>query len=346
MDGKLVKSTAAWILMVGACVALIATTSRTSETKTASQKRVQRPAAKRAGAAPTRLSGIPSLGPNASLNGKRVLPPDNPWNTPIDKEPVDPRSDLLISAIGKYKNIHPDFGADYEGGPYGIPYIIISGAKTPKVPVSFEYADESDPGPYPIPFDAPIEGGYDAEGDRHVIVIDRDTWKLYELFKAYPKGTSWDAISGAVFDLNSNKYRPAGWTSADAAGLPIFPGLVRYDEVMVQKNIPHALRFTVAGTRRGYVHPARHHAGRVDPSRPPMGMRVRLKADYDISGFPPSAQVIIRCMKKYGMILADNGSDWFISGAPDPRWPDDEINTLKQIKGSDLEVVKMGPIRQ
>jgi hypothetical protein len=347
MDGKKVKSAAAWTFMAGVSVALIAATSRTSVPKTSSSAARTGVSAARAGAASaSRLSGVPSLGENASLNGKRVFPPDNPWNTPIDKEPVDPSSSMLISAIGRYKNLHPDFGANYDGGPFGIPYIVVSGSKTPKVPVKFEYADESDPGPYPIPFGAPIEGGPDAEGDRHVLVLDRDNWKLYELYNAWPKGTYWEAGSGAIFDLNSNKLRPAGWTSADAAGLPIFPGLVRYDEAVIQKNIPHALRFTVAGTRKGYVYPARHHAGHDDPLRPPMGMRVRLKANYDISGFPPTAQVILRCLKKYGMILADNGSDWFVSGAPDPRWDDDEINTLKRVKGSDFEVVKMGPIRR
>ncbi|MBW3622627.1 MAG: hypothetical protein KY468_04375 [Armatimonadetes bacterium] len=328
------KSAAAWVLTLGAGVALIAATSRESRHQS------------QAVAATAKLTGVPALGPNASLNGKRVLPPNNPWNTPIDKEPVDPKSAILISSIGRYKNLHPDFGANWDGGPFGIPYIVVSG-NTPKVPVSFEYDDESDPGPYPIPLNAPIEGGPDSEGDRHVIVIDRDNWKLYELFNAWPQGRSWKAGSGAIFDLNSNKLRPDGWTSADAAGLPIFPGLVRYDEVVGQKEIPHALRFTVRRSRKAYVHPARHHASsHDDPLLPPMGMRVRLKANYDISGFPPSAQVILRALKKYGMILADNGGDWFVSGAPDPRWKDSEINTLKRLKGDDFEVVKMGPIRK
>jgi hypothetical protein len=214
------------------------------------------------------------------------------------------------------------------------------------VPITFtDYGDESDPGPYPVPPDAPIEGGPSGTGDRHVIVIDRDNWKLYELFSAFPSGAGWRAASGAVFDLNSNAVRPAGWTSADAAGLPVFPGLVRYDEVFGRREIPHALRFTAARTRRGYVHPARHFASsNTDPNLPPMGMRVRLKASYDISGFSPAMQVVLRALKKHGMILADNGSNWYLSGAPDPRWNDDELRTLKTLRGSDFEVVKMGTV--
>jgi hypothetical protein len=226
-------------------------------------------------------------------------------------------------------------------------YVVVSGAQ-PKVPITFTaYGNESDPGPYPVPPDAPIEGGPNGQGDRHVIVIDRDNWKLYELFSAYPVngGASWRAASGAVFDLNSNALRPAGWTSADAAGLPIFPGLVRYDEVFEQREIKHALRFTAQSTRRAYVYPARHFASNnTNPNLPPMGMRVRLKASFDISRFSPAMQVILRAMKKYGMILADNGSNWYVSGAPDPRWNDDELSTLKSIKGSDFEVVQMGTI--
>jgi hypothetical protein len=277
-----------------------------------------------------------------SLLGRQVFPPDNPWNRPVDREPVDPNSDTLIASIGRDRGLHPDFGASYNGGPFGIPYVVVPGT-TPKVPVTFEYADESDPGPYPVPPDAPIEGGPQSKGDRHILVIDRDNWMLYELFSAYPQGNGYKAGSGAVFDLKSNRERPAGWTSADAAGLPIFPGLVRYDEVVERKEIPHAVRFTVQKTRRAYVPPARHFASsRTDPALPPMGMRVRLKADYDVSRFPPSAQEILKALKRYGMILADNGSDWFISGAPDARWNDEELGTLKRVTGKDLEVVKMG----
>jgi len=288
----------------------------------------------------------PDLGPGASLRGHRPFPSDNPWNQDISAAPVDPNSDRLIASIGVNKSLHPDFGTVWNNAPNGIPYIVVRGDQ-PKVPAQFEYADESDRGPYPIPPDAPIEGGPKSDGDRHVLVIDRDNWVLYELFRAFPQddGKSWKAGSGAIFDLKSNKLRPAGWTSADAAGLPIFPGLVRYDEVMQQKEIRHVLRFTVQKTRRAYVPPATHWASRSnDPNLPPMGMRVRLRADYDVSALPQPAQVIATALKKYGMILADNGGDWFISGAPDPRWNDDAINTLKRIKGKDFQVVLMNGI--
>ncbi len=291
-------------------------------------------------------SGGPGLGPNASLEGRRPFPADNPWNTPVDQDPVDPSSDTLIASIGLTRGLHPDFGANYNGGPFGIPYIVVGGS-TPGVGVTFAYAGESDPGPYPIPADAPIEGGAASGGDRHVLVIDRDHWKLYELFAAYPVtgSANWTAGSGAIFDLGSDALRPAGWTSADAAGLPIFPGLARYDEVVEQGAILHALRFTVSHTRHGYVYPARHYASSdTSPLVPPMGMRVRLKASYDISGYPASARVILQALKTYGMIVADNGSDWFISGAPDARWNDSELNTLKQAQGSNFEVVRMGTV--
>ncbi len=278
--------------------------------------------------------------------GKTVFPTDNPWNEDVSAEPVDPNSDALIASIGLDKSLHPDFGAAYNGAPNGIPYVVVSGTQ-PRVPVHFDYADESDPGTYPIPPDAPMEGGPGSQGDRHILVIDRDNWKLYELFGVQPHtaGKSWHAGSGAIFDLNTDGNRPAGWTSADAAGLPIFPGLVRYDEVMIQKAIHHALRFTIQKSRRAYVYPARHYASsRKEASFPPMGMRVRLKANYDITKFPPAAQVILTALKKYGMIVADNGSDWFLSGAPDPRWNDDDLGALKTIKGHDFEVVEMGDL--
>jgi hypothetical protein len=290
-----------------------------------------------------RRQGQPSApGVGASLpDNLRVFPPDNPWNTPVDKDPVDPDSDLLIRSIGRDLSLHPDFGARWNGGPFGIPYILVPG-NTPRVPVTFEYAAESDPGPYPIPPNAPIEGGIDSTGDRHILVIDRDNRKLYELFSAYPQDKGYRAGSGTVFDLTSNRMRPAGWTSADAAGLPIFPGLVRYDEAVQKRAIRHALRFTVKRTRRAYVPPARHWASRSkDPRLPAMGMRVRLKATFDTSRFPPTAQVILQALKTYGMLLADNGSDWFLSGAPDPRWNDGELATLKRVTGRDFEVVQM-----
>ena len=278
-----------------------------------------------------------------TLPAKSVFPADNPWNRDISREPVDPNSAAILKTIGLDKPLHPDFGTTYQGAPNGIPFTVV-GSGQARVQVKFQYNDESDPGPYPIPPDAPIEGGPAGKGDRHVLVIDRDAWKLYELFSAHPEagGKSWSASSGAVFDLSSNQLRPAGWTSADAAGLPIFPGLVRYDEVMEKKAILHALRFTCLRTRRAYVPPATHFASRLtDANLPPMGMRVRLRADFDISKFPPAAQVILTALKKYGMLLADNGSDWFLSGTPDPRWNDDALNTLKRVKGHDFEVIRM-----
>jgi hypothetical protein len=291
--------------------------------------------------------GVPDLGVNASLNGARVFPADNPWNTRIDSEPVDPDSDAIIDRIGRYDAFHPDFGANWNGGPFGIPYIVVPG-DTPGVNVAFDYNDESDPGPYPIAPNTPIEGGPNASGDRHMIIMDRDNWVLYELFSVYPPdrpGGPYTAGSGAIFDLTSNDLRPEGWTSADAAGLPIFPGLVRYDEVYEQGEIRHALRFTANRTRRAYVYPARHFASSyTDPDLPPMGMRVRLKARFDISGFSPANQVILVALKRYGMFLADNGGDWYVSGVPDARWDDDELNELKTLRGDDFEVVRMGAI--
>lgn len=297
------------------------------------------------GSAPS--ARMPSLGPGASLHGKQVFPPDNPWNQDISNAPVDPNSARLIAAIGADDRLHPDFGTVYRGAPNGIPYIVVSGSQPPARVNLTSYASESDQGPYPVPRDAPIEGGPNSDGDRHVLVIDRDNWKLYELFSAKPNstGTIWTAGSGAIFDLKSNALRPDGWTSADAAGLPIFPGLVRYDEVFEQREIRHALRFTVKRSRRAYIYPARHHAGHDDdPNLPPMGMRVRLKSSFDISSYSPANQVILRALKKYGMFVADNGPSWFLSGAPDPRWSDDDLGMLKNIKGFNFEVVKMGRI--
>ncbi|HSU15340.1 hypothetical protein [Longimicrobium sp.] len=292
-------------------------------------------------------AGVPELGANASLHGKRPFPADNAWNRDVSGDPVDANSATLIAACGSAATgLHPDFGTVYDGAPNGIPYVVVAGSQA-RVPVTFDYADESDPGPYPVPPGAPIEGGASSSGDRHVLVIDRDNWKLYELYDAHPLngGASWHAGSGAVFDLASNALRPAGWTSADAAGLPIFPGLVRYDEVVEQKAIRHALRFTCPVTRRAYVAPARHWASsRTDAGLPPMGMRVRLKAGFDVSGFSPNVRVILNAMKTYGMLLADNGSAWYVSGAPDPRWSDDDLATLRNVKASDFEVVRMDNI--
>lgn len=279
-----------------------------------------------------------ALGPNASLGGARPFPDDNPWNLDISRMPVDPEGEKYIASIGADAALHPDFGRAYAGKTWGLPYRVVSGDQ-PRVPIRFSNAEESDHGYYPLPPDAPVE----ESGDRHLIVIDRDHWMLYELFGARQEGGVWRAACGAVFDLKSNALRPAGWTSADAAGLPIFPGLVRYDEVMEQKEIRHALRFTAPQTRRAYVYPARHFASRSTESNlPPMGLRVRLRASYDIGDFPPAAQVILKALKTYGMILADNGGSWFLTGSPHPDWPDAEINALKRIRGSDFEVVYVG----
>jgi hypothetical protein len=287
----------------------------------------------------------PDLGINANMKGYRPFPNDNPWNQRVDHLPVDPNSNTLIASIGLLDRLHPDFGANWNGGPFGIPYVVVSG-KQRRVPIVFDVDDESDPGPYPIPPNAPIEGGPASTGDRHILVIDRDNLMLYETFSTYPNGSGgWTAYSGAIHDLKRNHFRPHRWTSADAAGLPIFPGLVRYDEVVLLGEVNHAFRFTANVTRRAYVHPARHWASsNTSPNVPPMGMRVRLKSSFDISSFPPHAQVILRALKRYGMILADNGSDWFISGAPDPRWDDNQLNTLKNLRGQDFEVVQMGQI--
>ena len=290
---------------------------------------------------------VPDLGIDADMHGARLFPADNPWNTDISAMPVDPNSNNLIASIGLTTGLHPDFGSGlWNGGPIGIPYIVVPGDQA-LIPISFKWASESDPGPYPIPADAPIEGGVNSTGDRHVLVIDRDNWKLYETFNSWPNAdfSAWTAGCGALFDLSSDALRPKYWTSADAAGLPIFPGLVRYDEVYGQGAILHALRFTVQHTRHAFVSPARHWASSLTNwNLPPMGMRVRLKASFDISGFPYSAQVILTALKKYGMFVADNGSNWFISGAPDPRWSNDELHTLSKVPGSAFEVVKMGSI--
>ncbi len=287
---------------------------------------------------------IPNLGVNANMRGYRPFPNNNPWNTPIDGALIDPNSNAIITSIGLLDRLHPDFGAFWDGGPFGIPYVVV-GKRQPLAPVSFEYWEESDPGPYPIPANPPIEGGSSSTGDRHILVIQRDSLKLYETFSSYPQGNGWQCGSGAIFNMRSNALRPDGWTSADAAGLPIFPGLVRYDEAVQLGEIRHALRFTVQATRRAYTHPATHWASsNTNANLPPMGMRVRLKASFNITGYPAVCQVILRALKKYGMFVADNGGDWFLSGVPDSRWNDTDINRLKDLRGQDFEVVKMGQI--
>jgi hypothetical protein len=276
-----------------------------------------------------------------SLAGCPVFPEDHAWNARVDTLPVHPLSDAYVGTIGRSTGLHPDFGAGtWNGGPIGIPFTTVGGAQ-PRVPVAFDYDDQSDPGPYPIPPDAPIEGGPASGGDRHVLVLDRDACVLYELYAAYPQPDgSWAAGSGAVFDLRSYALRPATWTSADAAGLAILPGLVRYEEVAAGE-IRHAIRFTASLTQRAFVWPARHQASwSTDPARPPMGQRFRLKAAFDVTPFPPQVRVILQAMKTYGIILADNGSNWYVSGAPDPRWDDDAlVSSLRQVRGEHFEAV-------
>jgi hypothetical protein len=274
-----------------------------------------------------------------------VFPKSNPWNRRVDRLPVAVNSAEIIRSIGAERALHPDFGSGlWEGAPIGIPITVV-GRRTPKSRVLFEYADESDRGPYPIPRGVPIEGGYRSDGDRHALIVDRDACKLYELYALYPRGRGWRAGSGAIWSLRSNRLRPAGWTSADAAGLPILPGLARYDEVR-RGVIDHALRFTVRRTRRAYVYPARHFASNSDdPSLPPMGLRVRLKASFDLSGYPRQARVVLTALKRYGMLVADNGSDWYITGSPNPAWRNDDLRTLGRVKGSEFEVVDTSTLR-
>lgn len=269
-----------------------------------------------------------------------LFPKNNIWNTPIDNLPVDNNSSAYVQSIGPNTGLHPDFGAGmWNGAPLGIPYCLVPGNQ-PKVNVTFDYPDESDPGPYPVPQNAPIEGGYSSTGDRHILIVDTSTCKLWELYYAFPQQDgSWKAGSGAVFDLSKNDLRPDGWTSCDAAGLPILPGLARYEE-WSKGEITHALRFTCVNTRRFYVWPARHYASsKTDTKYPPMGQRFRLKASFDISGYSAGAQIFLKALKKYGIILADNGSNWFITGTGDERWDNDMLNELKKVTGNNFEAV-------
>lgn len=272
-----------------------------------------------------------------------LFPADNIWNTRIDLLPVHPQSEAYIDAIGRDTPFHADFGSGIwppeNGGPIGIPFVVVPAGQE-GVSVDFYYPEDSDPGPYPIPPNPPIEGGPDADGDRHILIVQEETCRLYELYDAHPREDGgWDAGSGAIFDLQSNALRPAGWTSADAAGLPILPGLVRYEEVTAGE-IAHALRFTAPQTQRAFVWPARHFASDLtDSDFPPMGQRFRLRADFDMSEFDPAVQVILRAMQRYGLILADNGSPWYISGVPDERWDNDLLRQLGRMTGSDFEAV-------
>jgi hypothetical protein len=281
-------------------------------------------------------AGIAATGPHLpGAPSCRIFPATNPWNQRVDALPVAANSAAIIGSIGAGTGLHPDFGSGlWAGGPVGIPYTVVTGSQR-KTRVSFDYADESDRGPYPIPPRVRIEAG----GDRHALIVDRTACRLYELYALRRTAAGWHAGSGAIWSLRSNRLRPAGWTSADAAGLPILSGLARYDEVAAG-HIDHALRFTVERTRRAYVYPARHYASSLtDPNLPPMGLRLRLRAGFDTSGFPRQARVVLEALKRYGMIVADNGSSWYISGAPDPRWSNDDLHTLGRVKGSDFEVV-------
>jgi hypothetical protein len=271
-----------------------------------------------------------------------VFPDTSVWNKPVGKLPVRKESRTLVDSIGADLRLHADFGSGlWDGGPIGIPITVVD-STTPVSTVDFLYADESDSGPYPIPDDVAIEGGPHADGDRHAVIVDADSCSLYELFSLYP---SWSAGSGAIWDLSSNELRPLGWTSADAAGLPILPGLAGYDEVAAG-SIDHALRFTVRRSRRSYVYPARHFASSsTNRALPPMGLRVRLRGNYPLAGFPPQARVVLRTLKRYGMIVADNGSSWYVSGAPDPGWDNDDLHTLSRVKGSDFRVVDTSKLR-
>jgi hypothetical protein len=275
------------------------------------------------------------------IAGCQMYPADNPWNRDISKDPVHPNSSTFINVIGANTGLHPDFGSELL---YGIPFNIVPGNQ-PRVPMTFLYDEESDPGPYPIPPNPLIEGGPNAgaDTDRHILVLDKDNCKLYETWNTLPDGNGWKAGSGAIFDLKTNALRPDGMTSADAAGLPVLPGLVRYEEIQAGV-INHAIRFTARNTQKGYIHPATHQAGYNDNTYPPMGLRLRMKANYDISRLTGASKIIAVAMKKYGIILADNGGNWYFSGTSDTRFNDDELNQLKNVTGSAFEAVQSGPI--
>jgi hypothetical protein len=293
-------------------------------------------------------SGEAGARPLAGAASCPVFPRSSHWNRRVDGLPVARDSAAIVRSIGLDDYVHADFGSGlYEGRPIGIPFTTVGGNQR-RVPVSFDYAEESDRGPYPLPLDAPIEGGPAADGDRHVIVVDRRRCRLYELFAAYPLdgGRRWRAGSGAIWSLRSNRLRPRGWTSADAAGLPMLPGLARYEELR-RGGIDHALRFTAGRTRRAFVYPARHFASRLtDPALPAMGQRLRLRAGFPLSGFPRQARAVLRALKRYGMILADNGAPWYISGAPSKGWNNEDLHALHRVEGRDFEVVDTSSLPQ
>jgi hypothetical protein len=275
-----------------------------------------------------------SIGDGPTLENCPMFPANNVWNTPIDSLPIHPMSDAWVESLGSAESIHMDFGSgEWEGGLIGIPYNIVAGSAVPTFEPGFYYPEESDAGPYPIPDNPNIEYG----SDHHILVVDTETCMLYEIFDASFDGTNWNGGGGAIWDLTSNTLRPDTWTSADAAGLPILPGLVRYDEILAGE-INHALRFTAEQTA-GYLWPGRHLTDDPQDGIPPLGARFRLNAEYDISGFPPEMQVILQALKTYGMFLADNGSDWYVSGAPDERWDNDMLHLLDVLTGDDFEAV-------
>lgn len=283
---------------------------------------------------------LTACGPTVPGTECPMFPVNNHWHASVANAPVLTNSTNLVNTVGATKGLKADFGSGlWDGGPIGIPYVVVAPGQ-PKVEVSFDYADESDPGPYPVPADPPIEGGPSSDGDRHILMVEPAECRLYELYSAYPNGDgTWSAGSGAIWDLRSNAQRPLGWTSADAAGLPILPGLVRYDEVAAGK-IEHAIRMTVPQSRRTYLWPASHFASSsTDPNRPAMGERFRLKPTVNENNFPAQVRPIIVALKTYGAIVADNGSSWYMSGAPDERWDNDQLQTLNQIKGSDFVAV-------
>lgn len=299
--------------------------------------------------APTQPTPAPTIPPtptptHPAVGSCPIFPADNSWNQDISGLKVHPNSANYMTYIKNLSGnqfLHADF---WGNGEYGIPFVTV-GKDQKKVPINFtDYGDESDPGPYPIPDNAPVEWGNSSDGDRHVIVVDQNACMLYELYNAHKTQTGWDASSAAKYDLRSNALRPDYWTSADAAWLPIFPGLARYDEAS-KNEIRHALRVTFSKTQRGFIHPATHYASSIkDANALPMGLKLRLKADFDTSKYTGEARAILEALKKYGLIVADNGSNWFITGASDTRWNDDNLNQLKKVPGSAFEAVYTGEI--
>jgi hypothetical protein len=284
------------------------------------------------GPQPVTASPVPLVG------NCQMFPVDNPWNQRVDLLPLHPQSEVWVSTLGRTRTLHPDFG-----GPYGIPFVVVPASQV-KVPITFTaYGDESDPGPYPIPLSAPIEGGINSDGDRHVLALQSGSCKLFELGRAFPTSSGWNADVGAVFDLSSNALRPERWTSADAAGLPILAGLVRYEDI-ADGVLRHAVRFTAQCTQRAYVHPATHQAGKDNPACAPMGARFRLKSSFDTTAFTGQTRIILEGLKIHGMLVADNGSNWFITGSSDARWNVEDLEQLKRVPGGAFEVVDTGPL--